>query len=206
MRKLGNKSLSSILLIITKATWWAECIFAGIVSALAVGMIFVKKDVTFNAPVSFSAVTFRYLKANAADSPQGHLNITKGLFYLPLECKLETIATLLAIFWAFFSLVLLVTYQLKKIFASFRQDEPFIASNTIRVRNIGVIVLAYALLQFLFDAGFNRYLLSHFTWTADLRLTCSFNFTALLTGIAIIIIAEIFRLGSALENEQKLTI
>lgn len=206
MKKLGNSSLSSILLLITRITWWAECIFVGIVSALAIALLFAKKDLSFDAPVSFSPVLFRALTAKQAGTPQGHLNITRGIFYLPIECNWKTIGTMLVIFLIFFSLILLVTFQLKKIFASFSRNEPFMESNILRIRNIGLAVLSYPLLRFLFDAGLYRYLRARFTWTADLRLTYSFDFSTLLAGLILIVIAEIFRLGSELDNEQKLTI
>lgn len=205
MKTLGNKSLSNFLLAIIQIVWWLEWIGAIVITGALIIMPFFKKGINFNTPVTFSATPINVI-ANSGTIQPGQLNATEGnfSFEVPAGVTNSLIPAFIAAGAFFFFIA--ATYQLRLIFLSFTKNEPFAEFNIARVRKIGLILIGYTLAHLIYHIALNEYLTSQFRWANDIRLTYSFNISALLIGLTLIVIAEVFKLGTTLENEQKLTI
>lgn len=206
MKILGNKSLSTILSKIISVIWWIECVGAVVIVGAVLLTPFFEKEVNFITPVSFSAVTVRTVESGANNIPAAQLTASEGSFTFPVQTDLTTtliMASVIALTFAFF---ILITYQVKCIFSSFAKNDPFVESNVPRMRSIGLTLVAYSLTRLLYNIGLNQYLLVHFKWNNGIQLTAGFNSSIFFIGLIIIVIAEIFKLGTSLENEQKLMI
>ena len=118
---------------------------------------------------------------------------------------------LFALIWmhaaVYFGLVLLSLYQLRRIFQSVRQGIPFDAGNAVRLRSLGMFLVALAV--------FNA--VSEFVWALALRKEITNHRIAVETGLhidmpflflalAVVALAEIFRRGAELEAEHSLVI
>ena len=206
MKTLGNKSLSTILSGIIHVIWWIEWIATiAIIGAIIITPFF-KKDVSFTTPVTFSAVTVSHSIATGPNLESGQLNAINGNFSFHVQPNLTNTVIMLFIVVVISSFFILATYQLKLIFSSFNKKDPFMWLNIRRLRNIGFIIGAYSFVQMLYNIALNQYLTTHFKFDVPIHLTYSFNLGALFTGVTIIVIAGVFKMGAELESEQKLTI
>jgi hypothetical protein len=205
MKTLGNKSLSAFLAKVINVIWWMEWIALIIVVTVVTITAIVKKAFTVNIPVTFADITLKQVRPLNKDFPLGTLNATTGTLYLHEDASWQNVLMLLIGFMVFFAAVILVTYQLKVIFSNFKRDIPFNETNISRIRNIAFLLMVYAAIQWLFVIVVNQVLMSNLNWE-NIKLTYSFNISCLVTGIILVVVAEIFKQGALLDNEQKLTI
>ena len=206
MKILGNKSLSAILSTIIRILWWIEWVGAVVILTAVLLTPFFKNEVSFKTPVSFSAFTVRTVEPAANNVPAAQLTASEGSFTFPVRPDFMTtliMALVIAVAFAFF---ILITYQVKRIFSSFAKNDPFVESNAPRIRSIGLTLIAYSLIRLLYNIGLNQYLVAHFKWNSGIQLTAGFNSSIFFIGLTIVVMAEIFKLGASLENEQKLMI
>ncbi|MDP4150783.1 MAG: DUF2975 domain-containing protein [Bacteroidota bacterium] len=205
MKALGNKSLSAILARVLTVLWWLEWVTFAFVFTFAMVVAGVKKSFTLSIPVNYSAITLRKIIPVNNEFSAGVLNSTSGNLNLTLDSSWQHVALLLTALTTVFTLAIMITFQLKAIFSSFTRNLPFHDANIRRIRNIAFVLIGYSVIQWLLILVVNRVLAANFRWE-QVQLTYSFNLSALATGLVLIVIAEIFRLGATLENENKLTI
>lgn len=206
MKALGNKSLSTILAIIINIAWWIEWIAATVLIAAIIIAAFSKEHVSLTVPVSFSTVHFKTVSSINDTMSNGQLQVMNGNFVFPFNLSLQNTLLLLAAVIVAFSVLLLITYQLKHIFLNFRKNQPFNELNIPRIRNVGLLLICFSILQWLLNICLNSFLISHFKWGDDIKLTYQFNVSFLISGIVLIIVAEIFRAGFVMEEDNNLTI
>ena len=97
--------------------------------------------------------------------------------------------------------------QLHRVFQTLRQGQPFVTANARRLRRVAGAVIAGELLRAA-TVFFNQvYAKTHFT-AAGLLFDASFNvdFFAIVLGLIILAIAEVFAAGTRLDEDQALTI
>jgi hypothetical protein len=206
MKALGHKSLAAVLAIIINVIWWLEWAAAALVTIVVLITSFSKREVSLDLPVTFSRTSFKNIINTSAAASSGLLQVSNGDFRCPIPIDWQNTLLLLAGFALLFSIIILLTRQLKVIFFNLRHGQPFNESNTASIRNIGILLVALSVLQWIFIIVLNSFLSSHFKWNTGIQLTYQFNLSYLLTGILLIIAAQIFRLGVTLEEEKQLTI
>jgi hypothetical protein len=206
MKAIGSKTLTKILFIVINVIWWLEWITFSIVVLVFVITSFSQKYITINLPISFSPVNFKSVATFNKDLLKGSLQVMNGNFsFLLHNSFINTFICLIGIV-AVFSFILLITYQIKMIFASFCNNDPFNQLNIKRMNLIGALLIGFSFLELIFNILINLYLKSQFDWKEGISLTAGYNVTYLLTGIILIVIAGVINLGASLENENKLTI
>jgi hypothetical protein len=99
-----------------------------------------------------------------------------------------------------------VLAQLRALLGSLGDGRPFVPANVVRVRRIGIAVIAGALggsfVNFV-SGSFSR----HFNGTGlTFEPEPNLNVFAIVCGLLIVMIAEVFRAGIELEEEQSLTV
>ena len=205
MKTLGKNSLSSTLSTIINVIWWIEWIFfIALIGVITVTTI-IKKEFAVNIPVTFSDITLRQVHGVNSNSPTGVLNTNSGNLYLHVDATWQNVSMLLIECVLIFSIVALITYQLKNIFSSFKKNIPFNNTNIARIRTIAFVLMIYSGVQWLFVIMVNQILISNLKWE-HITLTYSFNISCFVTGIVLIVIAEIFKLGYLLDDEIKQTV
>ena len=206
MKSLQNKSLSKILSIILNVIWWIEWIGSGVLITVILASAFFKQSISLNFPLAFSSVTFKTVPSVNKNLPPGVINVMNGNFYLPVDNNWQNILLLLAASIAICSVFIIITYQLKLLFLSLSNNQPFDALNVVRIRNTGIGLIVLSLLLFISNIIINQFLQSHFIWDKGISLTFTFNISYLVAGIILIIVAEIFNEGVTLKEETNLTI
>lgn len=97
--------------------------------------------------------------------------------------------------------------QMQRVFGTLRKGQPFTPANASRLRRVAIAVIAGELLRASMVAFNQFYVKTHFTATG-LLFDWSFNvdFVAVVLGLIILAIAEVFAAGSRLDEDQALTI
>jgi hypothetical protein len=166
-------------------------------------------NVEMSIPVSFRVETgaLRLASATArianADISDAHGSGTLR-FPPPSGIVLSTTALLVALYLA---IGLWVLVQLRAVFRTLRDGRPFVAANAMRIQWIGFAVILGEVVHSLVRFGGNAYAKAHFA--ADvLRFDAwpSIDVFAILHGLIILVIAEVFRAGARLDEDQSLTI
>ena len=206
MKSLQKKSLSKILSIILNVIWWIEWIGTGVLVTVILASAFFKQSISLNFPLAFSSVEFKTVPSVSKNLPPGVINVMNGNFYLPVDNNWQNILLLLAASIAICAVFIIITYQLKLLFLSLSNNQPFDALNVVRIRNTGIGLIVLSLLLFFSNIIINQFLQSHFIWDKGISLTYTFNISYLIAGIILIIVAEIFNEGVTLKEETKLTI
>jgi hypothetical protein len=106
-----------------------------------------------------------------------------------------------------FALALWVIGQLRAVFRTLRDGQPFVPANATRIRWVAGGVIAGELARSVIVFVGNYYAMTHFS--ADgLRFDVrpDLNVFAIICGLVILVIAEVFRAGTRLDEEQSLTV
>jgi hypothetical protein len=105
------------------------------------------------------------------------------------------------------ALALWVIGQLRAVFRTVRDGHPFVRANADRLRRIAYGVIAGELARSAIVYFENAYAMRHFT-AAVLRFVArpDVNGMAIAGGLIILVVAEVFREGTRLDEEQSLTV
>jgi len=97
--------------------------------------------------------------------------------------------------------------ELQRVLRKVRDGKPFAPSNATRVRRIGWVVIVGEFVRAAIVYLENSYAASHFT-SEGLRFTARADFSVvpILEGLIILVIAEVLRVGTRLDEDQSLTV
>jgi hypothetical protein len=105
------------------------------------------------------------------------------------------------------AVLLVVLHQLRALFRSVAGGAPFTPENAKRIRRVGWLVVAWQLIAPLTKYIVGLALVGELSIRGiTLRPPIDFNPDALFLGLAILVLAEIFRQASVLQHEQSLTV
>ena len=104
-------------------------------------------------------------------------------------------------------ILLWLTTELQRVLRTVRDGKPFAASNATRVRKIAWILIVGECVRATIVYLENSYAATHFT-AEGLRFTANADFSvaAIVEGLIILVIAEVFRVGTRLDEDQSLTV
>lgn len=206
MTYLGKRSLAAILKIVLNLCWYAQLIFFTVVIIGVLVGVSLQGHLSYRWPVTLSESSYDEIKTTNTTASDVKVVPTKGELLFTRMNNWENIAITHTGLALIFGTFLLVTFQLKKIFSNFTRKEPFTLSNSKRIRLIGIILIASSLINFLFGIFYTNYINTNFQWNERVSFTQSLDVSTILMGLLIMILAEIFRLGTELQEEKNLTI
>jgi hypothetical protein len=221
VRTLGKRSLSSFLFGLLNVGWYV------VAFVLAVTLIFmvagrkvgVQIDTTgapsvdvgphlkMSIPISFAvdARTHRVVAPSLgiADAEiqdaRGSLKFTPPTGRFLLSNAMVLVVLLVVMLW--------VIGQLRAVFSTLRDGRPFVAANASRIRRIAWVLIGWEVARTAVVFAESYYAMTHFS--ADgLRLGVrpDLNVFAIVNGLIILVIAEVFRIGTQLDEDQSLTV
>jgi hypothetical protein len=105
------------------------------------------------------------------------------------------------------SLILWVLLQLRAVFRTLRAGKPFVPDNAIRIQRIAfAVIVGEAARATLVFTG-THYAAGHFAIQGlQLEVRPDLNLIVIVCGLILLAIAEVFRAGTRLDEEQSLTI
>lgn len=118
---------------------------------------------------------------------------------------------LVAVLWAHVAVLLGLTlvslHHLRRIFQRVRDGEPFDAGNAVRMRWLGLLLLALAVFNGIAELVTSLALRTDpSSGPVAVAAGLHVNFPLVFVALVLVVLAEIFRRGSELEREQSLVI
>jgi len=97
--------------------------------------------------------------------------------------------------------------QLRGLFRALRDGQPFARSNARRVRRIAWTLMASEVVRAGIVYAENSYVASHFVATGlHFEVQPHLNLFAVFNGLVILVLSEVFRAGTRLDEDQSLTV
>ena len=201
-------SVSALLVALVTAAFYIVAVAMVLaIGLVATGPFFDVSNGEVDLPVSFTTdATLPSLAAPSLGVERARLERLSGslVFRPPSAAFVSELAAGLVVM---FSGVLLLLWQLRGLLRTIRDGHPFVPDNVKRVRWIAAIVIAGELLRAAMVYGGNQYAMTHFA-TSGIQFSTwpDINGTAIVHGLIILVIAEVFRVGTRLHDEHSMTI
>jgi hypothetical protein len=221
MRALGRWSVASFIGVALGFGSFSIALGLILAACFTIALPFVPSlNVTVTVPVSFSLDTptpvrtgrsgfgFEILndKAQATQEKKGHINRVEGSLRVPTTSRpfIAVNGVVLLIILAF---ALFVFGQLRAVFRTLSHGQPFVAANATRIRRVALAVIIGEFARSAIVYAENYYAMTHVT-IAGLQFDAwpHVSFMTIGYGLIILVIAEVFRAGTRLDEEQSLTI
>jgi len=208
MQAMGKSSISSVVKKLLDVAWY----LAGAGLCLATLMIVYTAvwggfPGTIRVPITFELEAEAYQVASPALGVTGAVvDDIRAYLSFPLERGVFLFANLL-ILVGLLALAMLVLWQLRQVFRTLEDGAPFDAENARRIRWVGFAMILGEI--------FRASALGFWTYYAAARFeseqmyfgaSLDFNLIAIIHGLVILVIAEVFRSGTRLEEDQSLTV
>lgn len=206
MRALGERSIASFMKSALDVAWWGAAIALGLLVILVASLTLLElrvDNLTMTLPV---AVRLDAPIHGAGGETEAHFESLRGNLRFPVTKGPFLFGSLTVIALMLGYLLWIVT-QLRHVFQSLSQGLPFVVANARRVRWIGLAVIAGE-----FGRAGVTYFWSYYTslyFAADgVRFAASVDVSliTMVSGVAILAIAEVFQQGARLQEDQSLTI
>jgi len=220
MKAMGKGSLASFLTVLLNIGWYGvACALAAILVMGVLGLDIAVQmgpegspsvegsGVKMAIPVSFTVdANMHQVTSPSLGISEAKIQNARGtLGFRPRPGVFR--AANLAIVIAMLALAMWVLGQLRGVFRTLRDGHPFVPANTTRIRRIAWAVIFGEILRTAVVLFENYYVMTHFQ-ANGLRFSAhsEFNVFAIINGLIILVIAEVFRAGTRLDEEQSLTV
>jgi hypothetical protein len=208
MKALGERSIASFIQFVLDAAWWLVVVAVAVLTGLLVFSFFVSLEgdnLTMNLPVALE-LNAPVHGSSASIQTDARLEKLRGNLRFPVRNGAFFSGSIFLVVLLFGFLLWLLT-QLRQIFRSLSRGLLFIPENARRIRWVGFTVIVGELARAALVYFWSYYTSLHFT-ANGLRFVAStdLNGITIIGGLAILVIAEVFREGTRLHEEQSLTI
>jgi uncharacterized Tic20 family protein len=206
---MAKASVAGFVTVLLSVAWYFVAIALALTTCLVVvsPWIHAGSGTRIDIPVSFDVDTRAiHVSAPALGVGAAEIKHVRGSMSFPPPSRASVTAPM-ALVAVMLALVLWVLGQLSAVFRTLRDRQPFVDDNAIRIRRIGYAVLALEVVRVVLVFSANSYAMTHFS--ADgLRFDArpDVNMFAIVYGLIILAIAEVFRAGTRLIEDQSLTI
>jgi len=221
MQALGKSSLSSFLVVLVNVAWYCVALALGVtllflVAGSPVGVqidaggapsVEVGSRPMMSIPVSFSIDPQTHpVRASSIGIEDAQLHDARaalkftpprGIFFMGNAVLL--IGLLALLLWAL--------SQLRAVLCTLRDGKPFTPANALRIRRIAWLAIVGELVRAAVVFFENRYAVTHFV-SEGLHFSArpEVNVFAIVNGLIILVVAEVFRIGARLDEDQSLTV
>lgn len=208
MRIIGKRSVSSFLTVLLAVCWYVVALALVLTVCLTAFSPFMGlSHLTIEIPTSFS-VDARQIHVTASS-----LGIENALIQDARGSVIFTPPRVLAVVVPLIFLVSMLGFalwllgELRALFRTLRDGQPFVPVNATRIRRIAYAVILAELARCAVVFYSNYYVMTHFSAQGlQFDVRPGFNGFAIVCGLIILVIGEVFRAGTTLNEEQSLTI
>jgi hypothetical protein len=210
MKVMGKGSVSSFVTALINIGWYAVIILLALSTcllAIAPWVDLPRVEVGFAVPAAFRIdPEMHQVTASPSDVENVHLENAQGSLRFSPRSRLvvaETAVVLIAVL----ALIMWVLGQLRAVFRTLRAGRPFVAANATRIRRVGYAVIFGEIVRATLAYAGMHYAMTHFSiQSVRLEVRSDLNVVAIICGFIILVIAEVFREGTRLDEEQSLTV
>lgn len=210
MKVMGKASLSSFVTALINIGWYGAMILLGLSVCLLAITPWVdppRVEVGFAVPAAFRIEPETH---RVTASPFGvenvHLENTQGSLRFSPRSRVAVAGTVVVLI-AVLALIMWVLGQLRAVFRTLSAGKPFVAANATRIRRIGYAVIFGEIVRATLAYVGTRYATTYFSIQGvRFEARADLNVVAIICGLIILVIAEVFREGTRLDEEQSLTV
>lgn len=194
MQYLGKKSAARYLQTVLNICWYGGL---GILAALVVGVLFfwlfaptvIPESLNAHVVLHTTGLELRF-SSDIVEAPFQPFILWALLLALPL-----------------LSVAVYIIHQLRHIFRTLVENDPFVIDNAIRLRRVAIGVLVGAVLQAVAEILVGSLIMKAISIPGLLvNLRIQISVTTVFLGLVLLILAEIFKIGTEIKDEQELTI
>jgi hypothetical protein len=204
MKTLGRASLSSVMKVVLDVAWYLTL----------AGGILVALDALGGSSRGRLDLWVQFEIDPAVYSIESEQLGVEGAVIGEAAGKLVFGSRNVALLLAYFGLIVIwlgaalaIIYQLRQVFRTLVAGTPFVRANAVRIRFIGLVIVAMEVARFFILLGQSLFLKANFAFAGlSLSTIPRPNLGAILIGIVVLVIAEVFRQGTELREEQELTV
>jgi Protein of unknown function (DUF2975) len=210
MKVVGTRSLSSFVTALITVGWYC----AMVLLALSVCLLAVapwvdppRVEVGLAVTTAFTIEPETHPVTNSPSNVENvHLDDTWGsLRFSPRGSGVVAGAALVLI--GALAMIVWILGQLRAVFRTLRAGQPFVAANAVRIRRVAYAVIGGELARAALSYAGMRYATTHFTLQGvRFEARPDINIVVIVCGLIILVIAEVFREGTRLDEEQSLTV
>lgn len=191
MEYIGKRSVSSFLRISLNIIWWMGIIVSILFILFSIVFIFIGPPEYIKTPtfsIDNDIIRVEFSSAIVKDPKAMFLS------FLPLGAVM-------------LGLGMGIVFQIQKIFKTLAAGNPFILENAKRLKKISLFIFSGVFFQFITGSVMERLIVSNVKVEGVVfSVKQSVNIGGILIGLMILVLAEIFRQGTLLKEEQDLTI
>ena len=215
MKVLGKSSLSSKIKLGLDAMWFVGCAGVGIWILFAFfllsGKFFCAENESCNMNASIDSIGFKMdSKSSQLQSLNGgtaYFSEGSGKLTIKGQINKATSIALVIEGGVLGFLFLIAIWHLRRLFKTFVLGAPFTEANVKTIRLISFSIFGISIFSSL-SSVINAFLLNQQFSGEGIHLVANgdLNMSSIFSAIVIFILAEIFRLGSQLEDEKAYTV
>lgn len=137
---------------------------------------------------------------------KGRIDRVEGALHVPTSSRVFIVANALILI-VMIAFALYVVGQLRGVFRTLSAGRPFVPENALRIQRVAYAVIGGELVRSMIVFAENYYAKTHVT-IAGLQFDAwpRVNMMPIGYGLIILVIAEVFRVGTRLDEDQSLTI
>jgi hypothetical protein len=208
MKAIGERSIASFIRFVLDAAWWLVVVSLALLTGLLVFSFFVKlegNNLSMDLPVALE-LSAPVHGGGASFQTDARIEKLRGNLRFPVRNGAFFSGSMFLVV-LLFGFLLGVLTQLRRIFRSLSRGLLFIPENARRIRWVGFTVIFGELARAALVYFWSYYTSLHFT-ANGVRFVASadFNGITIIGGLAILVIAEVFREGTRLHEDHSLTI
>lgn len=213
MKAMGRKSISSVINVILNVMWYMSFVGVGLVGLLMLFGAFqaltgretlggkMTVPVVFELEVGTYEIRSETIGIDEVEMGQatGEMSFDPPVGWFFFGNLIVTAVGLVVVLW--------VLGLLRAVFRTLRSREPFVAANADRIRLIGIAIIAGEVVKS-FVVGLELYYVMNNFSSDQIHFGMSFDIQGvmIIVGFTVIVISEVFRLGTQLKQEQELTV
>ncbi len=208
MKPLGKRSIASFIRIVLDATWWLVTISLVFLTCLLIfrsSLDLESNNLTMNLPVALELDTPVYGQGASAQT-EAHLEKLRGNLRFPVSNGVFFSGSLILTL-VLCSLLLWVLTLLRLLFRSLNSGQLFISENARRIRWVGFTLLVGEIIRVGAVYYWSYYTSQNYT-VDGIHFIASLDFSGItiISGLIVLVIAEVFEEGICLREDQSLTI
>ena len=205
----SKNPISSFLVVLLNVAWWLVALAMAL--SIGIGTLATFAPIhggQLNIPVSFSVDRQALpVRAPSLGIEGAQIEHVRGSVTFSPPAGASLVPSALFGLVVMFALALFVVGQLRAVFRTLRDGRPFVPANATRIRWIAIAVIAGEIGRAVVMYSANAYVMTHFSANGlQFDARPDLNLITIVHGLIILAIAEVFRTGTRLDEEQSLTI
>jgi hypothetical protein len=210
MKAIGRHSLASVLsMIVTlgRSLSWLLLVVGIIILTIAPWVDPPDLEVQFTAPVAITLdAASHHVTPRRMDAERVRLDDLSGTLYFSPHKTADVVAGALTLI-ACAALSVWVLGNLQGVFVTLRAGRPFVPANATRIRRVAWGLLALEIARTVVVYAMSAGVMTRFEAEGlAFRPLIQFDVIAVVATLILFVIAEVFREGARLDEEQSLTV